>query len=169
MGRDGPGAIPLQCPYPMLRLLLLVVAPLVALAAVFYAQPPGSRVEQPSAVFGGVPLTLEYATTSEARARGLSDRSSVPEGHGMLFVFPEDDRYGFWMKDTLVPLDIFWMDSKGHVVTMAENIAPSSYPDVFYPTVPARYVLETAAGFAGRHGIATGTPLVLQNWPFVTK
>jgi uncharacterized membrane protein (UPF0127 family) len=122
-----------------------------------------------TAVFGDVSLTLEYATTSEARTLGLGGRTSVPEGHGMLFVFPKNDYYGFWMKDTLIPLDIFWLDSQGHVVSIAANVTPDTYPHVFYPSAPARYVLETAAGFAETHGIQSGTPLLLKKFPVVSK
>ncbi|MFA6502707.1 MAG: DUF192 domain-containing protein [Candidatus Paceibacterota bacterium] len=127
-------------------------------------------VSSPSvAEFGGVSLRLDYATTSESRERGLSGRASIPSDYGMLFVFPSDDRYGFWMRDTLVPLDIFWLDSKGQVVSLAEDVQPSSYPSVFYPSEPARYVLETSAGFASAHAVATGTPLLLKNFPTVLK
>lgn len=125
--------------------------------------------ESQTVVFGGVSLKLEYATTTATRERGLGGRTSLPEDAAMLFVFPKDDRYGFWMKDTLIPLDIFWLDAQGHVVFMAQNIATSSYPNVFYPTKPARYVLETNAGFGSTHAIATGTPLELKNLPSVSK
>ena len=114
-------------------------------------------------------MRIEYATTIEARERGLSWRESIAPDQAMLFVFPSDDYYGFWMKDTLVPLDIFWLDSQGQVVSIQEEVQPSSYPDVFYPTTPARYVLETAAGFAREHAIATGTPLLLKSPPTVSK
>ena len=87
----------------------------------------------------------------------------------MLFVFPKDDYYGFWMKDTLVPLDMFWLDDKGQVVSIAQDVATTTFPHVFYPSSPARYVLETLAGFARQHAIATGTPLLLQNIPSVSK
>ena len=80
----------------------------------------------------------------------------------MLFVFPKSDIYAFWMKDMLVPIDIFWLDAQGHIVSIARNVATSTYPNVFYPVAPARYVLETAAGFANAHSIATGTSLLLQ-------
>lgn len=130
---------------------------------------PKPPAEAPAATFGGVPLTLEYAATEAAREKGLGGRTHVASDYGMLFVFTTDDRYGFWMKDTLVPLDIFWLDDQGQVVSIAANVATSSYPNVFYPTASSRYVLETAAGFAKRHGIATGTPLLLQNWPAVSK
>lgn len=135
----------------------------------------------PEASFGGVSLKIEYATTEAAREKGLGGRASIPSDHGMLFVFPNRDYYGFWMKDTLVPLDIFWLDDsagggpasngKGQliVVSMSLNRATSTYPNVFYPSEPARYVLETAAGFAEAHLIATGTPFLLKNLPNVSK
>jgi len=119
--------------------------------------------------FGGVTLTIEYAADSAAREKGLGGRTDVPEGYAMLFVFPKDDFHGFWMKDTLVPLDIFWLDAKGQVVWIAADVATSSYPGVFYPGKPARYVLETAAGFAREHRIVPGTPLLLKNFPTVSK
>jgi len=121
------------------------------------------------ATFGNVSLRIEYALTEEERERGLGGRTSLPEDYGMLFVFPKDGRYGFWMKDTLVPLDIFWLDSTGKVVSLALEVDPSSYPNVFYPSAPARYVLETAAGFARSYSIATGTPLLLKKFPSVSK
>ena len=122
-----------------------------------------------TAVFGDVSLTLEYATTTAARELGLGGRMNVPEGYGMLFVFPKSGRYGFWMKDMQVPIDIFWLDTQGRVISISEQVATSSYPDVFYPAAPAQYVLETAAGFAKAHGIATGTPLQLKDFPSVSK
>lgn len=125
--------------------------------------------EEQAGEFGGVSLSIEYADTEAERERGLGDRANLPEDYGMLFVFQEDDYYGFWMKDTLVPLDIFWLDSQGHVVSIAADVATSTYPNVFYPSEPARYVLETTAGFARAHDIATGTSLLLKNLPTVSK
>jgi uncharacterized protein len=121
------------------------------------------------ATFGGVSLTIEFATTTIARERGLGGRTSIPKDYGMLFEFVKDDFYGFWMKDTLVPLDIFWLDPKGQVVHLESNVSPSSYPHVFYPLVPARYVLETAAGFAKEHNIDIGTSLYLQKFEPVSE
>jgi len=155
------------------RFLIIAIALFalfVLVAAVFYiyktALPP-----QPSktAEFGGVSLRVEYATTEAARERGLGWRENIAPDYGMLFVFSKDERYGFWMKDMLVPIDIFWLDSQGHVVSIAQDVATSSYPNVFYPSTPARYVLETLAGFAGEHAVATGTPLLLKNIPTVSE
>lgn len=113
--------------------------------------------------FGGVSLKIELATSTADWELGLGGRAVLPEDEAMLFVFPVDDRYGFWMKDTLIPLDMFWLDDKGQVVFAALNVQPDSYPNVLYPSVRARYVLETNAGFGRVHQVATGTPLLLKN------
>lgn len=144
---------------------LLVVVVVGVAGALFYRTQSPARVGE----FGGVSLRLEYATTPEAREQGLGGRTEIPENYGMLFVFSKDDKYGFWMKDMLVPIDIFWLDDKGQVVYIAQNVATSTYPNVFYPTEPARYVLETFAGFAHEHSIATGTPLLLKNFQSVSQ
>jgi uncharacterized membrane protein (UPF0127 family) len=137
----------------------------VAIGATFFSY----RTETSTALFGGVSLRIDYATTDAQREKGLGDRTSIPDDYGMLFVFPKDDYYGFWMKNMLVPIDIFWLDSKGQVVFIENEVATSSYPNVFYPNAPARYVLETVAGFAHKQSIATGTPLLLKNIPSVSE
>lgn len=152
----------------------LVVIIIGIIGLFFYRTTRTEESMLPEASFGGVSLRVEYAITRAAREIGLGGRASIPSDYGMLFVFPNRDYYGFWMKDTLVPLDIFWLDDsagKGQliVVSMSLNRATSTYPSVFYPSVPARYVLETAAGFAEAHTIATGTPLLLKNLPNVSE
>ena len=141
----------------------------VGVAMVFFYRTSPSMESVAIGEFGEVSLRIEYATTSAAREKGLSGRENIPDDYGMLFIFPRDDYYGFWMKDTLVPLDIFWLDHRGYVVSFAPNAATSTYPNVFYPIEPARYVFETAAGFALSHSIATGTPLLLKNLPSVSE
>ncbi|MFA5997966.1 MAG: DUF192 domain-containing protein [Candidatus Paceibacterota bacterium] len=147
-------------------LLVLTVAALVTL---FFYRTPSAVQRANTGEFGGVSLRIEYATTSAARERGLAGRTSIPGDYGMLFVFPEDGRYGFWMKDMLVPVDMFWLDAQGQVVFIASEVATSTFPNVFYPNLPARYVLEIASGFAREHSIATGTPLLLKNLKGVSE
>lgn len=122
-----------------------------------------------SGTFGGALMRIEFALSEAAKEKGLGGRSALPRNFGMLFVFAKDGRYGFWMKDTLVPLDMFWLNDRGRVVSMVEDVATSTYPNAFYPSLPARYVLETAAGFGSAHNIATGTALVLKKFPVVSK
>jgi len=149
--------------YFYIGILVIVVAGLAAIFLYKTSQPVAT------AEFGGVSLRIEYATTTTEREKGLGGRTNIPDDYGMLFIFPKDDRYGFWMKDMFVPIDIFWLNDKGQVISMAHNVATSSYPDVFYPIAPALYVLETSAGFADEHNIATGTPLLLKNFPIVSQ
>lgn len=146
------------------RTLLVLVVGIGALILAYKTPVPPETI-----TFGNASLTLEYATTPEAREIGLGGRNSIPEGYAMLFVFPRDDYHGIWMKDMQVPIDIFWLDAQGQVVFIASDVSTSTYPNVFYPAQSARYVLETAAGFARANGITIGTSLSLKNIPNVSK
>ena len=108
---------------------------------------------------GSTTVAVEVADTEGLREQGLSGRANLPEGQGMLFVFESDDTFGIWMKDMLFPIDIVWADVSGTVITVAKNVAPDTYPKVFYPSAPARYVVELPAGFAAAHGVAEGSVL----------
>jgi uncharacterized membrane protein (UPF0127 family) len=152
--------------YFSIGLLIAIVVGIVGAVLFVYKTPQASAS---TAEFGGVSLKIDYALTEAQRELGLGGRETIPNNYGMLFVFATDGYYGFWMKDTLVPLDMFWLNDQGQVVFIEHDVAPSSYPNVFYPTSPARYVLETAAGFAELHNIATGTPLELKSFPTVSQ
>jgi len=146
--------------------VVIVAGGLLLLLVIFKTDEPANYT---TGTFGDMSLKVEIVRTEAERERGLSGRESVSGDYGMLFVFSSSDIYGFWMKDMMVPIDIFWLDPQGHVVSIAKEVATSTYPNVFYPSAPVRYVLETAAGFANLHNIATGTPLNLQSWPAVLK
>lgn len=125
--------------------------------------PDASRVELESLAMrkvllgvGGAEVKADVADTLARRTQGLSGRSTLPEGAGMLFVFDESDKHGIWMRDMRFAIDIFWLDDDMHVVAIKENADPSSYPETFYPESSARYVLEVPAGFTLAHGIARG-------------
>lgn len=106
-------------------------------------------------------FTFDVVTDSAAQARGLGGRPDVPHGYGMLFVFPKDDFYGFWMKDMLVPIDMIWLSDNGTVLKVDADVAPSTYPYVFYPPQAVRYVLETRANEAAMQGWTVGTKIAL--------
>lgn len=111
----------------------------------------------PVVTIGNVPVSVTVAATPQAREQGLSGAQPLRPGQGMLFVFPAEGKQGFWMKDMNYPLDIIWADASGSVVTIWRDLSPATYPQAFYPTEPALYVLEVPAGFAEQNGIATGT------------
>ena len=97
------------------------------------------------------------ADTEASREQGLSDIPSLPDGVGMLFVFPNPGNYGFWMKDMHFPLDLIWIDDYKNIVGVTKNALPVSYPFVFMPPRPVEYVIEMNAGSVARFGLTTGT------------
>lgn len=109
----------------------------------------------------GFVVRVEIAADDEARTQGLMYRDRLRPGTGMLFLFPAEGHYPFWMKNTRIPLDMIWIDSAKRVVHVKHRVPPCkwdpcpSYP----PNVNARYVLELAGGVAGEHGIAEGDVL----------
>ena len=109
-----------------------------------------------SAIIRDVPLKLDVSDTSELRTRGLSRREELLPGTGMLFIFEQPGKYGFWMKDMQFSLDIIWFDSGYRAIYLQKNVAPETYPEIFTPPVPAQYVLEVPAGFVDNSGISIG-------------
>ena len=104
----------------------------------------------------GQTIRVSVADTETAREQGLSGRSGLAADEGMLFVFSEDGKYAFWMKDMLFSIDILWLSGDGAVVYMAENVSPDTYPQNFQPLVSARYVLELPAGYAKEYNVVVG-------------
>lgn len=108
--------------------------------------------------FKGNCVRVELARTQKERSRGLMNRASMGADEGMLFVFPREDRWAFWMKDTLIPLDIIWLDQDMKIVDIVESAQPTRQlqPPSFRPVAPARYVLEMNAGSARRLMLSPG-------------
>lgn len=118
------------------------------------SEPPGPSVTFPD----GFVVRVEVAADDENRAQGLMYRSELRPGTGMLFLFPSDGRFSFWMKNTLIPLDMIWIDVSGKVVDIEHDVPPCEVEDCpsYGPDAPARYVLEVAAGVARQHALAAG-------------
>lgn len=126
---------------------------------------PGYPYQQtdprPVVEIGGTRVAVSIADTPEERSQGLSGRAPLAENEGMLFIFPEDGKHGFWMKDMRFSIDIIWLSSEDVVVHIEEHVSPESYPASFASQNPARFVLEVPAGFAKTHNIALGSVAVL--------
>jgi uncharacterized membrane protein (UPF0127 family) len=117
----------------------------------------GPRAEMPS----GAVYRLELALTPEDQALGLMYRESLPDRTGMLFVFEDAQPHHFWMKNTMIPLDMIWMDESGKVVYVSANTPPcKAEPCATYgPDGPARQVLEIAGGMAAKENVTVGSTL----------
>lgn len=107
---------------------------------------------------------VEIADTVEARARGLMHRTKVPVGTGMLFIYDRPVPVSFWMRNTLVPLDLVFIDAAGiirHVHPMARPLDETPIPgaSIGDPRPERLMVLEVAGGEARRLGLAPGQPV----------
>jgi uncharacterized membrane protein (UPF0127 family) len=115
----------------------------------------------------GTRVRVDLAIDDQERVLGLMFRDSLPPDQGMLFIFPQDDRYPFWMKNTFIALDLVWLDQGGRVVEVKTDVQPCRTDPCpsYTPSVKGRAVLEVNAGFAKKHGIAAGATLRCENVP----
>ena len=107
-------------------------------------------------MIGGTRVLAEVMNTPLLRAQGLSGRTSLEKGKGMLFVFESSGLWGFWMPNMRFAIDIVWLSDEKRVVDIARDVTPESYPKMFTPITPARYVLELPKGDATRLGLSPG-------------
>jgi uncharacterized membrane protein (UPF0127 family) len=109
-------------------------------------------------------VTVELARTDAERARGLMERRELAPDAGMLFLFEETAEHPFWMKNTLIPLDMIFISDDGRISGIVARAVPG---DLSPRTAggPSRYVLEVAGGWAEAHGVAAGDRVRFENVP----
>ncbi len=100
-------------------------------------------------------IAIEIAETDSARAMGLMNRPGMAEQAGMLFIMDTEEPQRFWMRNTLMPLDLFFADDSLRIVAIRPDNRSVSDEGI-ESVVPARYVVETRAGFGARYGIEEG-------------
>jgi uncharacterized membrane protein (UPF0127 family) len=110
---------------------------------------------------GAVAVRVEVARTPEQRERGLMDRSRLDADAGMVFVFEDATRHGFWMRNTLIPLDMLFIGDDGRVAAIVER-QPLSL-EVTDGGVDSRYVLEVNGGWSRAHGVKVGDKVRFEN------
>jgi uncharacterized membrane protein (UPF0127 family) len=111
-----------------------------------------------------VSITIEIADTPEARIKGLMERWSLPDLHGMLFIFDRPEMQRFWMHNTPLSLDMIFVDEHRRILNMSEATTPMS-KQTYSSRGPAKYVVEVKAGFSKRHGIQEGMSIQWQARP----
>jgi uncharacterized membrane protein (UPF0127 family) len=127
-------------------------------------RPAGARVELPS----GAIYRVELARSDEEMAQGLMYRESLADRTGMLFLFPyDDDSHKFWMKNTLIPLDIIWLDASGKVLFVSANTPPCKADPCpnYGPDFAVASVLEIAGGMAEKENVTVGSTIRLMDVP----
>ena len=152
------------------KIILLGILAVILTGGFFYlAQPINQTVSQtfpisevcfasPAGRQGKKCFLVELALTQPEQETGLMNRTSLDDNKGMLFVFGKENIYPFWMKNTLISLDMIWIGANHKVVFIGENEQPCKKDpsSVITPSSRAEYVLEVNAGQAESSGIKLG-------------
>lgn len=129
------------------------------LCAPAFAEECSPDVVQLRGEWGLARFAVELADDEAERAQGLMHRESMPQSAGMLFVYPEPRMVGFWMKNTLIPLDMIFVDSTGTVQRVHSNAVPGDLTPIMGGSDTILAVLEINGGLSRKLGIAPGTQL----------
>lgn len=141
----------------MKRRIILVAFLLVVLAISIVVLVKGKKENQ--VCFQNHCFGVELAKTAKEKSRGLMFRKSLDSDKGMFFIFEKEENYSFWMANTLIPLDIIWLNANKDVVFISDNAQPceKDYPCLLInPYKNAKYVLEVNGGVAKKIGLKTG-------------
>jgi hypothetical protein len=151
------------------KLLILIVAIVVFLFlffrfADFVLSPASLFKPRDKACFASHCFLIELAKTDTEKERGLMFKSQLDKDRGMLFIFNKEGVYPFWMKNTLIPLDIIWINKEKSIVFINKNSQPCNNIDcpLINPQVEASYVLEINAGISDEIGLKPGDSFVIK-------
>lgn len=125
------------------------------------AQQNNQEQSQNKVCFNDYCFFVEIAKTQEERENGLMFCKELPQSQGMLFIFEQEDIYSFWMKNTLIPLDMIWLDKNKKVVFIKESAMPCGQElcETIIPQAKALYVLEINVGKSEDIGLRVGDSL----------
>ncbi len=135
------------------RFFWIVLIILVFLAIIVFLSTQSYKSE---VIIDGKVYKVDVVDSAYLLTKGLSGRESLSFNEGMFFVFQKPDKYGFWMKDMLFPLDIIWIDQNFNIVHIENVVVPETYPKIFTPESDSLYVLEIKAGEVQKLGIKIG-------------
>ncbi|KKS84569.1 MAG: hypothetical protein UV59_C0017G0022 [Candidatus Gottesmanbacteria bacterium GW2011_GWA1_43_11] len=144
-----------------MKKVILIIAILFLIGALAFLT-VRNQSGRPTVAINGQTYFIEIADTAASQQHGLSDRLSLPQDHGMLFIFPEKQVRSFWMQDMQFPLDIIWIDGDT-IVDISENIPPPAVdeqPAIVYPKAPVDKVLEVNAGEVKRLSVSVDQKII---------
>lgn len=142
-----------------MKKIIFSFAVLIFIVFSFYFAQTNNSLKISGVKIAGQEIKVDLAITKMEHNRGLSGRTNLKEDEGMLFVFETPGEYGFWMKDMFFPIDIIWItEVSGNmkVVYIKKDARPESYPEVYNPDQPAKYILEVVSGFSEKNNLKVG-------------
>lgn len=133
---------------------------IVVYPSFFIKQLKGENPEFVNFIKQGLKIKVEVVATPYQVAKGLMFRENMAQDSGMLFVFPNSEARSFWMKNTLIPLDIIFISKDKKIVDIKENFEPCPKTQMICPvynsTAESMYVVEVNAGIVGKNKISIG-------------
>ncbi len=139
------------------KMKILIIFGLLLMVLIFFIISSQKKSDN-TVCFEDSCIDVELATTPNERIMGLMNRTNLPENMGMLFIFDEKDIYKLWMKNTLIPLDMIWLDENGKIIYIEKKVQPCYEPtcSAFFPESSSKYALEVNGGYTERHKINVG-------------
>jgi len=139
------------------NIMLIITPTLIIIAGIliwrlFFYLPPANSIKMK---IGNNNYNIELATTIAQKTKGLSGRDSLCKNCGMIFVFGFETNLPFWMKDTLIPLDMIWLDKNGKVVDI-QTITEINSTKIYQNQTPAQYVIELNANDSQKINLKIG-------------
>lgn len=137
---------------PMKKIIFVIAIAVIGLLLFF------NKEEASKVCFDEMCFVVEVVDTPQEREKGLMFREELDKNKGMLFIFEEEGNYPFWMKNTLIPLDMIWISQSGDVVHVVYNSQPCKADPcpLIETNGTAKYVLEINGGLASKYGIEAG-------------
>lgn len=142
-----------------ISLILLIIIPIIIF--LFYKKNP-PQFDSVNLKIKGIDYKLEVAKSISQKSTGLSKRTKLCSNCGMIFIFNQDGSLPFWMKDTLIPLDMIWINSKGEVVDI-KNVRKINSLDIIQNSTPAKYVIELNIGDTQKINLKIGDTINLSS------
>ncbi|MFA6158920.1 MAG: DUF192 domain-containing protein [Candidatus Paceibacterota bacterium] len=153
-------------------IVFVLVLAVIATASLFIAHTSVSKslsvshpqysLQRIQAKLGGEAFEVMVASTTAEQELGLGGLTGLKQNEAMIFPNRTSDLYGFWMKDMLFSIDIVWLDENFDIVTVDGSLSPDTYPKIFFPQKPSRYVIELPAGTVERLGVTVGNHLEIE-------
>lgn len=133
--------------------LIIAVQIIIGLALT----PPTNKVSFPKT---DTEIKVEIADSPSERKKGLMYRENLPIDEGMLFIFPKQDYRGFWMKNTLIPLNMIFVDSEGKITNIEKAVPEPNTSEenlkIYKSDLPVKYVIETNSSFVQKENVEEG-------------
>lgn len=149
-----------------IQIILIAILIPVGVAYMYFAM-DGKRIQDaflpavPVVRISDVPVRVEIADSQAERVQGLSGREALTGVDGLLFVHEEAGYHSIWMKDMYFPIDIIWISEDLEVVGIEKNISPDTFPRVFRPAAPVKYIIETNVHFSDTYSLKAGDAVTL--------